>query len=157
MKFSNLRQRLRSLSEEAFVPREIFFRSGDRFHHIPITVRTQKIVAMASALAVGWMLYASGSYVVQHFVLASKQGEIERQRLAYFDLLAEVGEYHEQFARITQGLEENQAYLLSVLEKSPAIVTPFASSGGYYYIALVFHIIYVRVFFILYGRVFHVV
>ena len=119
MKFRNLRQRFRYLSEEAFVPREIFFRSGDRFHHFPITVRAQKAAALAGALAVGWMLYASTSYVVQHFVLASKESEIERQRLAYFDLLSEVGEYHEQFARITQGLEENQAYLMSVLEKSP--------------------------------------
>lgn len=119
MKLNNLRQNLQSFFENTFVPREVFFRSGDRFHHLRITARTQKLAAAVSALAIGWTLYASGGYVVQHFVLSSKQAEIERQRLAYFDLLAEVGEYHEQFSRITQGLEENQAYLMSVLEKSP--------------------------------------
>lgn len=119
MKSENLRQSLRNLSNELFVPRELFFRSGDRFHHIPVTVRTQKIAAALSAVAIAWTLYASGGYVVQQVMLSAKEAEIERHQLAYFDLLAEVGEYHEQFARITRGLEENQAYLMSVLEKSP--------------------------------------
>ena len=72
-----------------------------------------------AAVALGWSLYASGSYVVQRIVLASKDAEIERHQLAYFDLLSEVGEYHDQFARITRDLEENQTYLLSVLESGP--------------------------------------
>ena len=119
MKLKDLRQYLKGRSDDLFVPREIFFRSGDRFHHFPITTGAQKIVAAVGAVALAWTLYASGSYVVQKFIVASKEAEIERHQLAYFDLLAEVGEYHEQFARITRGLEENQAYLLSVLEKSP--------------------------------------
>ncbi len=97
----------------------MFFRSGDRFHHFRITVRLQRLAAAVAAVALGWSLYASGSYVVQRIVLASKEAEIERHQLAYFDLLSEVGEYHDQFARITQDLEDNQAYLLSVLESGP--------------------------------------
>jgi murein DD-endopeptidase MepM/ murein hydrolase activator NlpD len=119
LKFGDLQRNLRKLLEEAFVPREVFFRSGDRFHHFPITVRVQRFAAVAGVVAVGWTLFASGSFVVQQFVLSSKNSEIERQQLAYFDLLSEVGEYHDQFSRITRGLEENQEYLLSVLESSP--------------------------------------
>jgi len=82
-------------------------------------VRVQRFAAVAGVAAIGWTLFASGSFVVQHFVLAYKDAEIERQQLAYFDLLSEVGEYHNQFSRITKGLEENQEYLLSVLKSSP--------------------------------------
>ncbi len=119
MKFGDIPRFLRKVLKDAFIPREVFFRSGDRFHHFRITVRVQRLAAAVGALAVGWTLFASGSFVVQRFVLSSKVVEIERQQLAYFDLLSEVGEYHDQFARITQGLEENQEYLLSVLESSP--------------------------------------
>ncbi len=119
MKLGKLWQSFRKALEDAFVPREVFFRSGDRFHHFPITVRAQRFVAVASVLAIGWVLFSSGSFVVQRYVLSSKDVEIERQQLAYFDLLSEVGEYHDQFSRITQDLEENQEYLLSVLESSP--------------------------------------
>ncbi|MFQ5773328.1 MAG: peptidoglycan DD-metalloendopeptidase family protein [Kiloniellaceae bacterium] len=104
---------------KAFVPREVFFRSGDRFHHFRISVRAQKLAAALGVAILGWGLYASGSYVVQRSILASKEAEIERHKLAYFDLLAEVGEYHNQFAKITKDLEENQAYLLSLLEQNP--------------------------------------
>ncbi len=119
MKFGDLQQTLRKFLQDSFVPREVFFRSGDRFHHFPITVRAQGFAAMAGVVALGWTLFASGSFVVQHYILSSKDAKIERQQLAYFDLLSEVGEYHDQFSRITQGLEENQAYLLSVLKSSP--------------------------------------
>ncbi len=119
MKFGNLRQSLRKIFEDAFVPREVFFRSGDRFHHFPITVRAQRLAATVGVLAVGWVVFASGSFVVQRIVLSSKDAEIGRHQLAYFDLLSEVGEYHDQFARITRDLEDNQEYLLSVLESSP--------------------------------------
>ena len=119
MTFRDIRQSLVSLYERAFVPREVFFRSGDRFHHLRLSVRVQKAAACAATLFAAWTLYASGSYVLSGFILASKEAEIERHQLAYFDLLAEVGEYHNQFAKITRDLEENQDYLLSLLEQGP--------------------------------------
>lgn len=119
MTFKDLRQSLAALYERAFVPREVFFRSGDRFHHLRLSVGVQRAAAGAAALLAVWTLYASGSYVLNGFIVASKDSEIERHQLAYFDLLAEVGEYHNQFSRITRDLEENQAYLLSLLEKGP--------------------------------------
>ncbi|RMD64502.1 MAG: hypothetical protein D6826_02275 [Alphaproteobacteria bacterium] len=119
MTFGELRQRIATFRDQAFVPREIFFRSGDRFHHLRVSTRVQKLAAGMIGLFVAWSVYATGSYVVTRMVLADKNAQIERHRLAYFDLLSEVGEYHNQFARITKDLEENQTYLLSLLEQDP--------------------------------------
>ena len=119
MTFEELRRHYSVFMERAFVPREIFFRSDDRFHHIRVEVRTQRLLAAAAVGVVGWFLYASASYVVHNAILVSKDAEIEGHKMAYFDLLAEVSEYHNQFALITGDLAENQTYLLSLLEKNP--------------------------------------
>ena len=116
MRFKDLQRRVEVFLKRAFVPREVFFRSGDRFHHIQVSVRLQKAAAGCAVVAAGWMLYASGSFVVHNAILVSKDNEIEGHKLAYFDLLAEVSEYHDQFAKITSNLEENQEFLLSILE-----------------------------------------
>ena len=102
-----------------FVPREVFFRSGDRFHHLRFSVGAQHFVALAAVAMVGWGLYATGSFAVHMITLAAQDKEIADHKLAYFDLLTEVGEYHTQFSRITRDLEENQSYLLSLLEQTP--------------------------------------
>ena len=117
MTIGDARRAIAAFMERAFVPREVFFRSGDRFHHLRVSVRAQKITAALGSLALLWVVFASVSFGVQGVLLQSRQAEIERQELAYFDLLAEVSEYHDQFAQITSDLEDNQAYLLSILEK----------------------------------------
>jgi len=109
--------------ERAFVPREVFFRSGDRFHHFRASPRLQQGAFVLALAAGGWVLYASGAYVVHSVILNGKEREIERQTLAYFDLLNEANQYNIQFSNIERDLEENQAYLLSLLAK------PKKSSG----------------------------
>ena len=104
--------------ERAFVPREVFFRSGDRFHHFRVSPRLQQGAFALAVIASGWVLYASGAYVVHNVMLAGKEREIERQNLAYFDLLNEANQYNTQFSTIARDLEKNQAYLLSLLSKS---------------------------------------
>jgi len=103
--------------DRTFVPREIFFRSADRFHHMRVSVRAQKAVAALAFLIAAWGLFASAGFVVDRVALAAKDKEIRQHKLAYFDLLAEVGEYHNQFAKITADMQENQDYLLSLLEQ----------------------------------------
>jgi len=117
--FERIRRSVANFLEQAIVPREVFFRSGDRFHHLRFSVRSQQALVAGAFLAVAWVLYATVSYGVHLVTIASKDSEIGEQRLAYFDLLSEVGEYHTQFSTITRDLEENQAYLLSVLERNP--------------------------------------
>ena len=103
--------------QRAFVPREVFFRSADRFHHFPISPRLQQAAFVVSVAIVGWLLYASGAYVVHNVMLAGKERDIERQKLAYFDLLTEASQYNSQFSSITRDFEDNQSYLLSLLAK----------------------------------------
>ena len=126
MTFERIRRSIAEFLEQAIVPREVFFRSGDRFHHFRFSVRSQQVLVAGAFLVVAWGLYASASYAVHLVAIASKDNEISEQRLAYFDLLSEVGEYHTQFSRITRDLEENQAYLLSVLEQNPRNKTELA-------------------------------
>ena len=119
MTFERIRRSVAEFLEQAFVPREVFFRSGDRFHHLRFSVRSQQVAVTTAILVVAWGLYATVGYVVHRITIADRNKEIAEQRLAYFDLLSEVGEYHTQFSRITSDLEENQAYLLSLLEQTP--------------------------------------
>ncbi len=127
MTFERLRRSLAAFLEQAFVPREVFFRSGDRFHHLRFSVRTQQVAVAGAFLVVAWGLYATVGYTVQRITITGKNYEIAEQRLAYFDLLSEVGEYHTQFSRIASDLEENQAYLLSLLEQDPRSQTNLAA------------------------------
>ncbi|MGF1592865.1 MAG: peptidoglycan DD-metalloendopeptidase family protein [Kiloniellaceae bacterium] len=114
--WSSVRARVADLLDRAFVPREMILRANDRTTVIRLPVRTQKLLALAAAGLLGWTFLTTGGFVVQELVIAGKNREIEEQKLAYFDLLSEVSEYHNQFARITQNLESNQTFLLSMLE-----------------------------------------
>lgn len=114
--WSGVRARVSDLLERVFVPREMILRANDRVTVIRLPVRTQKLVALAFVGLVGWSVVAGGALVVQNLVIAGKNDAIEEHQLAYFELLKEVSEFHEQFARITQNLESNQAFLLSMLK-----------------------------------------
>ena len=118
MTLQNRIRHVGAIIERAFEPREIFFRSADRFHHVRVSSRLQQGVCAVAVIVAGWILYASGAYVVHNVMLASKEREIGQQNLAYFDLLSETSQYNTQFSNITRDLEDNQAYLLSLLEKT---------------------------------------
>lgn len=113
-----VKARVSDLLDRIFVPREMILRANDQVTVIRLPIRTQKLAALAVVTLLSWSLIASGALVVQNLVIASKNGKIEEHKLAYFELLQEVSEYHEQFAQITQNLESNQAFLLSMLESS---------------------------------------
>ncbi len=119
MTFKEVLRPIVAFMERAFVPREVFFRSADRFHHFRVSPRLQQGAFVLAVAAAGWVLYASGAYVIHNVMLAGKEREIERQNLAYFDLLNEANQYNTQFSNIARDLEKNQAYLLSLLSKSP--------------------------------------
>ena len=117
--------RLKAASDRTFVERELWLRSQDRVRYVRITPRLQKLVAGGMMLTLGWGLFASTAWLVRGYQIEARDGTIETQKLAYFDLLTEVSEYHSQFSAITQDMEENQAFLLSLLEQdqttAPAI------------------------------------
>ncbi|MGF1628173.1 MAG: peptidoglycan DD-metalloendopeptidase family protein [Kiloniellaceae bacterium] len=111
-----MKARVSDLLDQAFVPREMILRANDRVTVLRLPVRTQKTVALGAVALIGWTLLSTGGFVVQELVISGKNHEIEGHKLAYFELLSEVSEYHNQFAQITQNLKSNQAFLLSMLE-----------------------------------------
>ena len=114
--WATVKARVSDLLDQAFVPREMILRANDRTTVIRLPIRTQKIVVLGAVALLGWTLLISGGFVIQDLVIASKNREIEDHKLAYFELLSEASEYHNQFAQITQNLESNQAFLLSMLK-----------------------------------------
>src|SRR3546814_19036124 len=96
------------LLDQAFVPRELILRANDRLTVVRLPVRTQKIVALGAVALLAWTLLATGALVVQDRVIAGKNRAIENQKLAYFELLSDVSEYHDQFAQLTANLAKHQ-------------------------------------------------
>lgn len=119
----SLGKRVQRLSAAYFVDRELFLRANDRVQYLRISARAQKWMASAAVLALGWLTYSTLAYFLSGYVERSKDAEIAQHRLAYFDLLSEVTEYQTQFAQITRNLQENQDYLLSLLDGEQDVAT----------------------------------
>ncbi len=101
--------------DRIFIDRELFLRANDRVAYLRIR-KWMQIAACVCLLPVfGWVVFASFSVYILGDVVAERDQEIAQQKVDYFDLLAEVGEYHQQYAKITGDLEANQDYLLSLL------------------------------------------
>ncbi len=100
--------------------RELFLRGGGGLKYLQLTRRRQ-LTGLAAGLAVGlWIVgttVATGYLGLGYF---SDQRKIEEQKLAYLSLLSDIGEYHQEFARIIGNLEGNQSLLLSRLESASA-------------------------------------
>jgi len=103
--------------DRVFIEREVFLRANHKVRYLKVSGRLQKWLAAAACFILAWIVFSSISFVSHERIVAQRDNEIERHKRAYFDLLAEVGEYHDQFARLTLNLEQNQDYLLSLLEQ----------------------------------------
>ncbi len=113
-----MKARVSALFERVFVEREFFLRADGKVQYLRLSPKLQVTTAGIVAAGALWLLYASVNVVFHNQIVAGKVDEIERQKLAYFDLLTEVSEYHEQFTRITANLEQNQNFLLSLLDRA---------------------------------------
>jgi len=113
------RAEFHELMDRIFIEREVFLRANDKVRYLRFSPRLQQISLISVFFLLGWLAYSSAGVIFQQDTIAAKNAEIERHKLAYFELLSEVGEYHDQFARLTQNLESNQAHLLGLLEDHP--------------------------------------
>ncbi len=102
--------------DQVFAPREIHIRSHDQVRFIRLTPAIQKGLATSVLALTGWIAFSSGTMVVTEQRLANKDIIIEEQKLDYFSLLQQVGEYHTQFSKITNDLQENQEQLIGLLD-----------------------------------------
>ncbi|WP_157231122.1 M23 family metallopeptidase [Kiloniella laminariae] len=108
--------RVSSAIDRFFAPREIHIRSHDRVRFIRLTSGFQKSVTVCALVLSSWVMFTSGSMLATEQRLADKDSAIEEQKIEYFNLLQQVGEYHNEFSKITKNLQENQEQLLSLLD-----------------------------------------
>lgn len=113
-----LRQKVSAITERLLIERELFLRADGKVRYARVSRHLQVSIIVAILMAAAWVTYSSVNVVFHHQIVAGRDSEIERQRLAYLDLLTEVSEYHQQFTQITRNLEENQNYLLSLLART---------------------------------------
>ena len=112
--------RLRAFLRRSFVEREFYLRVDGRVRYLRLGSKIQ-ICAAAILVAAGlWVTYASVKTVLYASIVDSKDRQIEQSRLAYVDLLQQINDYHAQYARVIESLEDNQAFLLNLMEDERA-------------------------------------
>ncbi len=95
--------------------RDLVLRSSAGITHIRLGPWRQSLLLGLAGLMLVWL--GAASFFAWRHLEDRDSFEAARmaQRLDYFELLAEVSEYHDQFARMTEALSANQDYLLSAL------------------------------------------
>lgn len=116
--------------DRVFRPREIFIRVDGRVRYLTLSVRVQKLAALA-VVGIGlWTLVATTGLFVQEFRLGGKDNYIAAQESRYANLLAEIATYHARYAEIARELERNQGIALSTLDGgTPAEPGPDADAA----------------------------
>jgi murein DD-endopeptidase MepM/ murein hydrolase activator NlpD len=116
--------------DRVFRPREIFIRVDGRVRYLTLSVRVQKLAALA-VVGIGlWTSVATTGLFVQEFRLGGKDNYIAAQESRYANLLAEIATYHARYAEIARELERNQGIALSTLDGgTPAEPGPDADAA----------------------------
>ena len=117
---SGMKKAAQQTLDRLFIEREIILRTDGRVRYLRLSRGFQKAVGVVCVALVGWVGYATASYLFYAETIASKDREIETHRTAYVHLLSEVDEVEDQVARITRDLEGNQTELLTLLEQGEA-------------------------------------
>lgn len=108
---------------ERFLPawfrdREVFLRGGGSVGYLQLGRRRQ---LLGFGLALGLVAWLGGATFGVVYLAVGKHAaerEAETQRVAFLELLSDVGAYHHEFSRIVGDLEGNQSVLLSRLAEA---------------------------------------
>jgi murein DD-endopeptidase MepM/ murein hydrolase activator NlpD len=107
---------------ERYYPRfEILFRSDGKINHIKISKETQLSMIVGILVSVGWLVFASFSFLLNNEVVVAKDKEIITARMAYRGLLSEVNDYQTKFSHLTTELSKNHGLMLNLVEKNAAL------------------------------------
>lgn len=119
--FSEVRTSPAAFLDRTFVPREFFYRSGDRFCNFRPTTRAQKLGAAAMIVVLGWGSIATAGYVVQRMTIAANDREISSQRQAYFDLEQELRQTVARKAKLEDHIAGLNVSLAGEVERRVAL------------------------------------
>ena len=115
---SAMKKSRRSAFSRLFVERELILRTEGKVRYLRMSRQLQGLAGVLSIAAVGWFAYTSSTYMFYAETIASKEQEIEQHRLAYVDLLSEIGDPDGEIKRI-QGYLDGNAALVAKSEAGP--------------------------------------
>ncbi len=102
---SAMKKSRRSVFSRLFVERELILRTEGKVRYLRVSRQLQGLAGVASVAAIGWFAYTSSTYMFYAETIASKEQEIEQHRLAYVDLLSEIGDPDGEIRRIQDYLD----------------------------------------------------
>jgi murein DD-endopeptidase MepM/ murein hydrolase activator NlpD len=105
-------------TSEWFKDREIFLRGGGSLKYLALPRGRQLALFGVGAAVAVWILGATLATGYLGLDRMAAKREIDEQKLAYISLLSDIGEYHQEFARIIGEFEGNQSLLLAHLAET---------------------------------------
>ena len=115
---SAMKKSKRSAFSRLFVERELILRTEGKVRYLRMSRQVQGLAGVLSIAAVGWFAYTSSTYMFYAETIASKEEEIEQHRLAYVDLLSEIGDPDGEIKRIQGYLDGNAALVAKAGDKA---------------------------------------
>ncbi len=107
MAFGRAGAALGGLLRRAFAAREILIRAADgRVRYITLSSRLQLTATLFSVLMLGWVGFSSFGVLVKELRLATFDDDREKAKVAYIDMLNDLADYYDQFATLTDKLDE---------------------------------------------------
>ena len=113
--------RFRNLLDRLFPERQIHLRTKGKVSFVRFTQRTQVAISLVLLAGLGWMAFASTSYVRNEAVIAGKDSEIYNSKQAYRTLLGEVSEYQKKFTNLTSDMEDSHSLMVGLIEKNASL------------------------------------
>lgn len=104
-----------------FPERQVMLRSSGTLRSLRLTTSGQIVLVAASAMIAGWVGFSSFMYLNHQVILESKQEEVARARSAYRSLLAQVTVYRDKITDVTESLERNHSYAMTLAEQNESL------------------------------------
>ena len=107
---------------QRFYPRfEILFRTDGKINHIKISKEAQLSLVIGVLGSVGWLIFASFSFLLNNEIVVAKDKQIITARMAYRGLLSEVRDYQTKFSDLTTELSTSHGLMLNLVEKNATL------------------------------------
>jgi murein DD-endopeptidase MepM/ murein hydrolase activator NlpD len=107
--------------QKLFPERQVMLRSAGRLRSVRLSTGGQVVMAVASALVIGWVGFSSFMYLNHQVILEAKQEDVARARAAYKSLLAQVSVYRDKITVVTENLEKNHSHALTLAARNETL------------------------------------
>jgi murein DD-endopeptidase MepM/ murein hydrolase activator NlpD len=117
----NLEEKVKAWFERFYPRFEILFRTDGKINHIKISKEAQMSMVIGIFVSVGWLIFASFSFLFNNEIVVAKDKQIITARMAYRGLLSEVNNYQTKFSELTTELSKNHGLMLNLVEKNATL------------------------------------